>query len=161
MKTASSAQPNQVTRNKSLFEEHNADPAPRTGILQDPSNGEFTRDSEDDSACESMLEINEAYKRIGDVMTSLQERSLDSVMTSAEQDELVLDLSRSLWNLNMARHYVGKIGKENNLSNLASAPRSTEITLSHGHATTNEEEIKGTMVPVFKKVKGLWFREPK
>ena len=50
----------------------------------------------------------------------------------------------------MARHYIGKVWKENNLSNQASAPRSTEIVLSHGHATTNEEKTKGTMVPVFK-----------
>ena len=60
----------------------------------------------------------------------------------------------------MARHYVDKMEDEIKSLNLASAPRSTEITLSHGHATTNEEEIKGTM-PVFKEVKGLWFREPK
>ena len=48
-------------------------------------------------------------------------------MKNDERDELVLELSRSLWNLHMARHYVGKMVEENKSLNLASAPRSTEI----------------------------------
>ena len=84
------------------------------------------RESEDDCACEGMLKLSEAFKKIGDVMTSLQERSSDSIMINDERDELVLELSRSLWNLHMARHYVGKLVEENKSLNLASAPRSTE-----------------------------------
>ena len=35
------------------------------------------------------------------------------------------------------------------MQNLASAPRSTEINTSHGHATTKVDDgIKGTMVPI-------------
>ena len=40
--------------------------------------------------------------------------------------------------------------------NLASAPRSTEINASHGHATTtNGDEIKGTVVPKMDELKGI------
>ena len=47
--------------------------------------------------------------------------------------------------------------KQNNqLINLASAPRSTEINASHGHATTtNGDEIKGTAVPKMDELKGI------
>ena len=39
--------------------------------------------------------------------------------------------------------------------NLVSAPRSTEINTSHGHATTIKvDEIKGTMVPMVDKING-------
>ena len=54
----------------------------------------------------------------------------------------------------MEGYYVEKMVEENKSLNLASAPRSTEIVLSHGHATTNEEGIKGTMVPVIKEDEG-------
>ena len=48
----------------------------------------------------------------------------------------------------MAGYYVEKMVEENKSLNLASAPRSTEINASHGHATTtNGDEIKGTVVP--------------
>ena len=47
----------------------------------------------------------------------------------------------------MARHYVDKLIDDNKSLNLASAPRSTEIALSHGHATTTEaDKNEGTMV---------------
>ena len=46
----------------------------------------------------------------------------------------------------MARTYVRKMDEENKSLSLASAPRSTEIALSHGHATSNEE-LDGTVVP--------------
>ena len=46
----------------------------------------------------------------------------------------------------MARRYVNEMDKENKSLNLASAPRSTEIVLSHGHATSNAEQ-DGTVVP--------------
>ena len=43
---------------------------------------------------------------------------------------------------------MSKMEEENKLLNMASAPHSTGINASHGHATTNEvDEIKGTMVP--------------
>ena len=122
--------------------------------MQDISSGKLTRESEDDCACEGMFELDKAFKQIEDVMTSLKERSSDSNMSNDERDEIVWNLSRSLWNLHMARHYVGKMIEENKSLNLASAPRSTEIVLSHGHATTNEEGIKGTMVPVIKEDEG-------
>ena len=67
-------------------------------------------------------------------------------MMNDERDELVLELSRSLWSLHMARHYVGKMDYEIKSLNLASAPRSTEIVSSHGHATSMEE-LDGTVVP--------------
>ena len=80
-------------------------------------------------------------------MTSLQDRSSGSVMSDVERDEIVLNLSRSLWNLHMARYYVGKMDKENKSLNLALASRSTEIILSQGNATTKEvEKYNGTMV---------------
>ena len=79
-------------------------------------------------------------------MTSLQERSSDSLMTNDERDEVVLELSRSLWSLHMAGYHFEKMVEENKSLNLASAPRSTEITLSHGHATS-KEETNGTVVP--------------
>ena len=88
-----------------------------------------------------MFRLNEAFKKIGDVMTSLQERSSDSMLMNDERDELVLELSRSLWDLHMARHYVGKLVEDNKTINLASAS-STEIDLSHGHATTLEVNEK-------------------
>ena len=146
MKTASSALSNQTTRSNEHFDANDADPESRTGILQDTSSGKLTRESEDDCACEGMLEITNAFKKIGDVMTSLQERSSDSIMMNDERDELVLELSRSLWNLHMARHKIEKMVEGNKSLNLASAPRSTEIVLSHGHATL-VEELNGTMVP--------------
>ena len=59
-------------------------------------------------------------------------------MTKDERDELVLELSRSLWSLHMTRTYVNKMDKEIKTLNLASAPRSTEIIPSHGHATPTE-----------------------
>ena len=56
----------------------------------------------------------------------------------------------------------GKIGRKVNektkqsTHNLASAPRSTEIYVSHGHATTtNGDEIKGTVVPKMDELKGI------
>ena len=114
MMTASSALPNQMTRANGHFDDNNADPESRTGILRDTSSGKFMRDSEDANACEGMLELDKAFKKIGDVMTSLQERSSDSIMSNDERDELVLDLSRSLWSLHMARHYVGKMLRKTN-----------------------------------------------
>ena len=71
-------------------------------------------------ACEGMLKLNEAFKKIGDVMTSLQESSSDSIIKNDERDELVLELSRSLWSLHMARHYVDKLVDDNKPLNLAS-----------------------------------------
>ena len=49
----------------------------------------------------------------------------------------------------MARFEDKELSKQNNqLINLASAPRSTEVNASYGHATTtNGDEIKGTVVP--------------
>ena len=148
MMTASSALSNQTTRSNNLFDDNDADPASRTGILRDTSSGKLKRDSEETSACDCMLELNEAFKKIDDVMTSLQERSADSKMSDVERDEIVLNLSRSLWNLHMARNHVEKMDEENKSLNLASAPRSTEIITYHKHATTNEvDENDGTMVP--------------
>ena len=118
----------------------------RTGILQDTSSGKFERESDDDYACPGMLKLNDAFKKIGDVMTSLQERSSDFLMMNDERNELVLELSRSLWSLHMAGYHFEKMVEENKSLNLASAPRSTEITLSHGHATSIEEP-NGTVVP--------------
>ena len=43
-----------------------------------------------------MLKLNDAFNKIGDVMTSLQERGSDSIMTNDERNEMVLELSRSL-----------------------------------------------------------------
>ena len=77
-----------------------------------------------------MFELNAAFKKINDVMTSLQKRSADSKMSDVERDEIVLNLSRSLWNLHMARNHVEKMDEENKSLNLASAPRSTEIIAS-------------------------------
>ena len=78
----------------------------------------------------------------------MQEWSSDSKVSAEERNELILNLSRSLWNLHMARHRIGKIVEEDKLQTLASASCSTEITTSHGHATTNEcDEIKGIVVP--------------
>ena len=77
-----------------------------------------------------MFELNAAFKKINDVMTSLQKRSADSKMSDVERDEIVLNLSRSLWNLHIARHHVEKMDEENKSLNLASAPRSTEIIAS-------------------------------
>ena len=145
MKTASSAYSNQMTRNNERFDANDANPESRTGILQDTSDGKLERESEDDYACPGMLKLDDAFNKIGDVMTSLQERSSDS-MTKDERDELVLELSRSLWSLRMARNYMDKMNKEIKSLNLASAPRSTEIALSHGHATS-KEEFDGTVVP--------------
>ena len=151
MMIASSALSNLTTRSNGHFDANDADPASRTGILQDTSNGKLTRESEDDCACEGMFELDKAFKQIRDVMTSLQERSSDSKMSNDERDEIVLNLSRSLWNLHMARHYVRKMVEENKSLNLASVPRSTEIIVSHGHATTTVvDENEGTMVPNIK-----------
>ena len=50
----------------------------------------------------------------------------------------------------MARRYVNEMDKRINSINLASAPRSTEIVLSHGHATPIEE-FDGTVVPIIEK----------
>ena len=147
IKIASSTLPNQMTRNDDLFDEHNAYPAPRTGILPDPSNGEFTRDSEDDSACDGMLEINKAFKRIDDVMTSLQERSLDSIMTSDGRDELILDLSRSLWNLHMARHYIGKIGR-----------KIISQTWIRPHVALRLLYLTNMLQQTKRRIEGLWFQ---
>ena len=149
MKTALSAPSNQTTRNNKHFHDNDTNPESRTGILQDTSSGKLMRESGDDYACEGMLRLNEAFKKIGDVMTSLQERSSDSRLMNDERDELVLKLSRSLWNLHMARHYVGKLIEDDESFNLASAPRSTEINASHGHATTTTEVERndGNMVP--------------
>ena len=148
MKTASSALSNRTTRNDEHFDAKNADPESRTGILRDTSSGKLERESEDDCACEGMLNLNEAFKKIGDVMTSLEERSSDSIMMDNERNEIVLELSRSLWSLHMAIHYIDKLVEENKSLNLASAPRSVEIILSHGHATITEvAQHEGTMVP--------------
>ena len=46
----------------------------------------------------------------------------------------------------MAGYQFEKLVEENKPLNLASAPRSTEIVLSHGHATSNEE-LNGAVVP--------------
>ena len=146
MKTASSAYSNQRTRNDERFDANDANPESRTGILRDTSSGKLERESEDDYACPGMLKLNDAFNKIGDVMTSLQERSSDSVMTNDERNELVLELSRSLWSLHLARSYVNEMDKENKSLNLASAPRSTEIDLSHGHATLIKKH-DGTLVP--------------
>ena len=146
IKTASSAYSNQMTRNNQRFDANDANPESRTGILQDTSDGKLERESEDDYACPGMLKLNNAFNKISDVMTSLQERSSDSMMSNDERDELVLELSRSLWSLHLARSYVKKMDEENKSLNLASAPRSTEIILSHGHATSIEES-NGTAVP--------------
>ena len=51
-------------------------------------------------------------------------------MMNNERDEIVLELSRSLWSLRMAGYYVEKMVEENTSLNLASAPRSTEIIAS-------------------------------
>ena len=147
MKTASIAYSNQMTRNNQRFDANDADPESRTGILRDTSSGKLDRDSEDDYACPGMLKLNDAFNKIGDVMTSLQERSSDSLMTNDERDEMVLELSRSLWSLRMAGYHFEKMVAENKSLNLASAPRSTEITLSHGHATSIGKGVKGTVVP--------------
>ena len=72
-KTASSALSNQTTRSNNLFDDNNADPASRTGFLQDPSSGKLKRDSEKTSVCDGMLELNKAFKRIDDVMTFCKE----------------------------------------------------------------------------------------
>ena len=122
MMTASSALPSQMMSGNRLLDDNNADPASRTGILQDTSNGELKRDSEEAYACKGVFELDKAFKRIGDVMTSMQEWSSDSKVSDDERNELILNLSRSLWNLHMERHYVSKKEKENNLLNLASAP---------------------------------------
>ena len=115
MMTASSALPNQMTRCNGHFDENDADPESRTSILRDTSNGKLTQESEDVRACEDMLKIDKAFKKIGDVMTSLQERSLDSIMSNYERDEILLNLSRSLWSLHMARFYVGRWTNKTNL----------------------------------------------
>ena len=44
------------------------------------------------SACEGMLELDKAFKRIGDVITSLEEGSSDSKLSEDEQNELILNL---------------------------------------------------------------------
>ena len=67
-------------------------------------------------------------------------------MMNDERDEMVLELSRNLWSLHMAGYYIEKMVEENKSLNLASAPCSTEIVLSHGHATSIEE-LDGTVVP--------------
>ena len=77
---------------------------------------------------------------------SLQERSSDSLMMNDERDEMVLELSRNLWSLHMAGYYIEKMVEKNKSLNLASAPRCTEIVLSHGHATPIKE-LDGTVVP--------------
>ena len=146
MKTASSAYSNQMTRNNQRLDANDANPESRTGILRDTSSGKLERESEDDYACPGMLKLNDAFNKIGDVMTSLQERSSDSLMTNDERDEMVLELSRSLWSLHMAGYHFEKMVEENKSVNLASAPRSTEIVISHGHATLIEEH-EGTVVP--------------
>ena len=146
MKTASIAYSNQMTRNNERFDANDAKPESRTGILQDTSSGKLERESEDDYACPGMLKLNDAFMKIGDVMTSLQERSSDSLMSNDERNELVLELSRSLWSLHLARSYVNKMDNQIKIQKMASAPRSTEIVLSHGHATLTEEH-EGTVVP--------------
>ena len=62
-----------------------------------------------------------------------------------------------LMHLQMARTEDKELNKQNNqLINLASAPRSTEMNASHGHATTiKEDEIKGTVVPKMDELKGI------
>ena len=145
MKTASIAYSNQMTRNNQRLDANDANPESRTGILRDTSSGKLERESEDDYACPGMLKLNNAFNKISDVMTSLQERSSDSLMSNDERNEMVLELSRSLWNLHMARMYVNKMDKEIKTLNLASVPRSTEVTESHGHATIPNGE-KGTVV---------------
>ena len=148
MMTASTALSNQTTRSNDLFDDNDADPESRTGILQDTSSGKLKRDSEETSACDCMLELNEAFKKIDYVMTSLQERSSDFQKSDVERDEIILNLSRSLWNLHMVRHHVMKMEEQNKSLNMVSAPRSTEIITSHGHATTTEfEENEGAVVP--------------
>lgn len=61
-----------------LFDDNDAVPAPRTGILLDPSKGEFKQDSYVVNACEGMLELNKVFKMIDDNMTSMQEWSYGS-----------------------------------------------------------------------------------
>ena len=70
MMTASSALLNHTTSKDRLLDDNNADPAPRIGILQDTSSGELKQDSDETSACRGMLELNNVFKKIGDVMTS-------------------------------------------------------------------------------------------
>ena len=95
-----------------------------------------------------MLELNNAFKRIDDVMMSVQEWSSDSKVSAEERNDLILNLSRSLWNLHIARHHEKKLVEENISLTLALAPRGTEMITSHGHAITKkDDEIKGTMVP--------------
>ena len=96
MKTASIAYSNQMTRNNQRLDVNDANPESRTGILRDTSDGKLERESDEDYACPGMLKLNDAFNKIGDVMTSLQERSSDSLMMNDERDELVLELSRSL-----------------------------------------------------------------
>ena len=142
MMTPSSGSTTQMLSKDRFSDVNDAVPAPRTGILSDISEGEFRQDSEVVSACEGMFELDTAFKRIDEVMTWMQEWSVK------ERDEMILNLTRSLWNLHMARHHIKRMEEENKLLNLASAPRSTEINTSHGHATAKvEDEIKGTMVP--------------
>ena len=70
------------------------------------------------------------------------------MMMNDERDELVLELSRSLWSLHMAGYHFEKMVGENKSLNLASAPRSTEILESRGHAILSETDGNdGTMVP--------------
>ena len=90
MKTASNALMNQTTRNDCRLDENNTDPAPRTGILLYLSSGRFDQDSKESSACDGLLKINKAFKRIDDVMTSMQEWNSDSKVTAEERDELAL-----------------------------------------------------------------------
>ena len=88
MMTASSALSNQTTRSNEHFDVNDADPESRTGILQGTSSGKLMRESENICACESMFELNKAFKQIGDVMTSLQERSSGSLCRTTNEMRL-------------------------------------------------------------------------
>ena len=90
MINASSALLSQTTSGDLL---NNAEPAYRTGILQDTSKGKLKRDFGEASACEGMFQLDKAFKKIGDVMTSMQEWSGDSNVSAKKRYELILNLS--------------------------------------------------------------------
>lgn len=86
---------------------------------------------------------------------SMQEWSNDYQVSVEVRDEIILNQSRSLWNLHMTRHYIKGMEYENKLLNLASVPRSTKIITSHWHATTTkEDDLKGTIVPPTDEITG-------
>ena len=152
MKTASSAYSNQTTRNNERFDANDANPESRTGILQDTSSGKLERESEDDYACPGMLKLDDAFNKIGDVMTSLQERSSDSTMMNDERDELVLELSRSLWSLHMAGYHFEKLVEENKSLNLASP----HVALRLSYLTDMLHQLRSLMEQWFQILKWFW-----